>query len=258
MSRISLPRAFVAMAFDPRHDDLFILGIRAALEANEFQCIRMDQENYTGCVLDRIKDEISNANVVVAEITDANPNVFLEIGYAWGASCPTLLLAKKDAPLPFDVRGQKVLLYDSIHGLKAILSSELAELRSRGTIGSAPDIHIVVGDITDFDGDVIVNAANEQLEPGGGVCGAIHRAAGPELFKACMGVPEVRPGIRCPTGEARITEGYNLKARYVIHAVGPRLPPADRRRTEVAILLLHSGIGPGIAVQAQVNLFSRN
>ncbi len=56
---------------------------------------------------------------------------------------------------------------------------------------------------------------------GGGVDGAIHRAAGPALLEACRGIPEVRPAVRCPTGEARITPGFDLPARYVIHTVGP-------------------------------------
>ena len=55
----------------------------------------------------------------------------------------------------------------------------------------------------------------------GGVDGAIHRAAGPELYKACLKVPEVRPGVRCPTGEARITPGFKLPAKFVVHTVGP-------------------------------------
>ncbi len=72
-----------------------------------------------------------------------------------------------------------------------------------------------VVDITTLDTDAIVNAANESLAPGGGVCGAIHRAAGPELARACAVIGG------CPTGEARITSGYGLPARFVIHAVGP-------------------------------------
>jgi len=71
------------------------------------------------------------------------------------------------------------------------------------------------GDITQLELDAIVNAANERLAPGAGVCGAIHRAAGPELAKACAAIG------RCPTGEARLTPGFNLMARYVIHTVGP-------------------------------------
>ena len=82
-------------------------------------------------------------------------------------------------------------------------------------------IQIVFGDITGLAVDAIVNAANERMLGGGGVDGAIHRAAGPELLAACRAVPEVRPGVRCPTGESRITQGFRLPARHVIHTVGP-------------------------------------
>ena len=82
-------------------------------------------------------------------------------------------------------------------------------------------IRIVRGDITALEVDAIVNAANQGMLGGGGVDGAIHRAAGPELYEACLKVPEVRPGVRCPTGEARITPGFRLPAKFVIHAVGP-------------------------------------
>jgi len=76
-------------------------------------------------------------------------------------------------------------------------------------------------DITTMDVDVIVNAANEGLAPGGGVSGAIHRAAGPELEEDCRGIG------RCPTGSARITRAHRLRARYVVHAVGPRWTGGD-------------------------------
>ncbi|MFQ5746574.1 MAG: O-acetyl-ADP-ribose deacetylase [Gemmatimonadota bacterium] len=82
-------------------------------------------------------------------------------------------------------------------------------------------VEIVGGDITRLEVDAIVNAANERMLGGGGVDGAIHRAAGPQLKDACRAIPEVRPGVRCPTGESRITPGFRLPARYVIHAVGP-------------------------------------
>jgi O-acetyl-ADP-ribose deacetylase (regulator of RNase III) len=73
----------------------------------------------------------------------------------------------------------------------------------------------LVADITTLDTDAIVNAANESLAPGGGVCGAIHRAAGPELARACAAIGG------CPTGQARITPGFRLPASFVLHAVGP-------------------------------------
>ena len=80
---------------------------------------------------------------------------------------------------------------------------------------------VVQADLTALDVDAVVNAANERMLGGGGVDGAVHRAAGPELLAACRAVPEVRPGVRCPTGEARITPGFRLPARFVIHTVGP-------------------------------------
>lgn len=83
----------------------------------------------------------------------------------------------------------------------------MSDLKSRMTVAE--------GDITRLDADAIVNAANSRLLPGSGVCGAIHRAAGPELAEACEKI------YRCPTGEARLTPGFKLKAKYVIHAVGP-------------------------------------
>ncbi len=82
-------------------------------------------------------------------------------------------------------------------------------------------IKIIQGDITTLAVDAIVNAANQVMLGGGGVDGAIHRVAGYELYKACFKVPEVRPGVRCPTGEARITPGFKLPAKFVIHTVGP-------------------------------------
>jgi O-acetyl-ADP-ribose deacetylase (regulator of RNase III) len=104
---------------------------------------------------------------------------------------------------------------------------------------TAGKITFVVGDLTQQDVDAIVNAANESLAPGGGVCGAIYRAGGPEIFDEAA-----RYG-GCPTGDARATNAGRLPARHVIHAVGPvwqgglageqnLLASAYRRSLEVA------------------------
>ncbi len=91
----------------------------------------------------------------------------------------------------------------------------------RFTLGPTCVGIVQLGDITKLTVDVIVNAANERMLGGLGVDGAIHIWAGPALQAACREVPEIRPGVRCPRGEARITPGFELPCDYVIHTVGP-------------------------------------
>lgn len=94
-------------------------------------------------------------------------------------------------------------------------------------------IEVWQGDITTLEVDAIVNAANESLLGGGGVDGAIHRAAGPRLLAECAALPELRPGVRCPTGEVRATAAYNLPARHVLHTVGPVWNDGTRAEPEL-------------------------
>ncbi|HET9923791.1 MAG TPA: O-acetyl-ADP-ribose deacetylase [Methylomirabilota bacterium] len=93
-----------------------------------------------------------------------------------------------------------------------------------------------MGDITTLSVDAIVNAANGTLAPGGGVCGAIHAKAGPELAAACAALGG------CPSGEARITPGFRLPARHVIHAVGPIWRGGTAREPELLASAYRSAI----------------
>lgn len=107
-------------------------------------------------------------------------------------------------------------------------------------------IELVEGDITEQETDAIVNAANTSLLGGGGVDGAIHRAGGPKILEECR-----RLG-GCPTGEARITTGGNLKARYVVHTVGPVYHDGKRHEAE----LLANAYKNSLALVSQYKLKS--
>jgi hypothetical protein len=122
------PHAFVAMPFGKDTDDVFYYGIQGPVHAAGLLCERVDQAAFTGDIVERIKQRIATATVVIAELTAANPNVYLEVGYAWGRNRPTILLVRDLDQLRFDVRGHRCLIYERIRDLEEQLTRELARL----------------------------------------------------------------------------------------------------------------------------------
>jgi hypothetical protein len=125
------PHVFVAMPFHEDFEDVFYFGIQEPVKAAGLLCERVDNEAFMGDVLEQVKKRIETAAVVIAVLTGANPNVYLEIGYAWGRGRQTILLVKEEEPVKFDVRGQRHLKYTSIKALSEALREELKQLKSR-------------------------------------------------------------------------------------------------------------------------------
>jgi hypothetical protein len=124
----SKPHVFVAMSFAEEMDDVFHYGIQGAVNAAGLLCERADLSAFTGDVMDWVKRRISSATLVVADLSSANPNVYLEVGYAWGCRIPTVLLARDTNDLKFDVKSQRCILYKSIKSLEESLHGELLGL----------------------------------------------------------------------------------------------------------------------------------
>lgn len=127
------PHVFVAMPFTEKFEDVYYLGIKEAVNDAGFLCERIDDEAFTGNIAEQIRQRIESATLVVADLTDANPNVYLEVGYAWGEDVPTLLLTQNTDDLQFDVQHHNAITYDrhGIHELQENLSETLSELDVR-------------------------------------------------------------------------------------------------------------------------------
>jgi hypothetical protein len=125
---IAKPHIFVAMAFSEEMEDTYIFGIQGPVNAAGYLCERVDMITFTGDILARIKTRIETASLVIADLTGANPNVYLEVGYAWGKDRPTLLIAKKGDLLKFDVQSQRCLIYKNIADLAKRLEADLTVL----------------------------------------------------------------------------------------------------------------------------------
>lgn len=126
----STPHIFVAMPFDDDFDDHYYLAIRPSITDNGPLCIRLDQDEsvFTGDIMEQVKGRIREAQLVIALLDNSNPNVYLEVGYAWGVGTPVILVLHENEKPPFDVQGARLLLYKRIHQLKDLLTKEIRNL----------------------------------------------------------------------------------------------------------------------------------
>jgi len=124
------PRIFVAMPFRAELEDHFEYGILRPAKKCGFICERADRETFNDDIVDWVKDRIATADLVVADLTGSNANVYLEVGYAWGLNRNTLLLVQSTEDLRFDVRNHKCLVYKNIRELEKQLVSTLKSLRA--------------------------------------------------------------------------------------------------------------------------------
>jgi len=124
---------FVAMPFAEEMDDIFHYGIQGAVNAAGFLCERADLSTFTGDVIEWVKKRIASSTLVIADLSNANPNVYLEVGFAWGCGRPTVLLCRDATELKFDVKSQRCLVYKKIKDLEESLGKELEGLRNNLT-----------------------------------------------------------------------------------------------------------------------------
>jgi hypothetical protein len=127
---------FVAMPFREDMNNTFYFGIQQPIHNNDFLCERIDQDNFIGDILIKIKQKIETASAVVADLTFQNPNVYLEIGYAWGHDIPTILIIEENDMPRFDLQGQQYIKYkkENLFDLQQKLSNHISVLVSEGEI----------------------------------------------------------------------------------------------------------------------------
>lgn len=123
------PHVFVAMPFAEEMEDVFHYGIQGAVNAAGLLCERADLSSFTGDVMGWVKKRITSSELVIADLSSANPNVYLEVGFAWGCGRPTVLLCRDASELKFDVKGQRCLVYKKIKDLEEALKKELEGLQ---------------------------------------------------------------------------------------------------------------------------------
>jgi hypothetical protein len=131
-NRTYAKRLFASMPFSPNFLDHWELALQPAAHENNLLIERLDHESFIGEIVAEIRNRITKCTAVIALLDGGNPNVFLEVGYAWGVGKPTILALSEAIEPPFDVRGQRIVRYGRIGALKVMLTNELKALASAG------------------------------------------------------------------------------------------------------------------------------
>ena len=119
---------FIAMPFDESFEDVYYYGIEEPLHDLGLQCERMDHVHFVGDIVAEVRRRIQRSRLVIADLSTANPNVYLEVGVAWGNDVPTVLVVRDPEELVFDTRGMRCLAYRTAHQLAAALKDEVRAL----------------------------------------------------------------------------------------------------------------------------------
>lgn len=116
---------FVAMPFSEDLEDVYIYGIRNCVQNIGFSCVRVDEVEHSGPIVEEMVDQIKRCRIIIAEVSDHNPNVFYEVGWAHALGRNTILLAREGTELPFDIRHVNTIMKKSIHSLEEKLAKRL-------------------------------------------------------------------------------------------------------------------------------------
>ena len=122
------PHIFVAMPFSEKREDFYYYGLAKPINEAGFLCERVDKAAFVGDIMQRVREKIETASLVVADLSGANANVYLEVGYAWGVGRPVLLLIQGDEEAHYDVRGHRIQRFQSARNLELLMGKELAQL----------------------------------------------------------------------------------------------------------------------------------
>lgn len=117
--------AFVLIPFRPEYEDAYLLGIKQTLERRGYGCSKMDEEQFLGPIMEKILEKIEKSEIIIAEVSEPNPNVYYEVGYAHGLGKESVLIARKGVSLPFDIQSLRCIFYESAASLQRQIDSYL-------------------------------------------------------------------------------------------------------------------------------------